>query len=100
MNQPIVDAENSAVLMNYLGRQMIADHAHQGFSVIRSCASGSVGSLCGRTIVCISSYQGTNTGYGIRLDDGRWADKVYDGTYIMYTCNDAEGTSVTVTFWN
>ena len=28
------------------------------------------------------------------------ADEVYDGTYIMYTCNDAEGTSVTVTFWN
>ena len=100
VNQPIVDAENSAVLMNYLGRQMIADHAHQGFSVIRSCSLGLLGSLCGRTIVCASSYQGTNTGYGIRLDDGRWADEVYDGTYIMYTCNDAESTSVTVTFWN
>ena len=100
VNQPIVDAENSAVLMNYLGRQMIADHSHQGFSVIRSCSLGLLGSLCGRTIVCASSYQGTNTGYGIRLDDGRWADEVYDGTYIMYTCNDAESTSVTVTFWN
>ena len=90
----------SAVLMNYLGRQMIADHAHQGFSVIRSCGAGSVGTFCGRTIVCASSYQGTNTGYGIMLDDGRWADEVYDGTYIMYTCNDASGVSVTVTFWN
>ena len=28
------------------------------------------------------------------------ADEVYDGTYIMYTYNDAAGTSVTVTFWN
>ena len=100
VNQPIVDAPNSAVLMNYLGRQMIADHAHQGFSVIRSCGAGSVGTFCGRTIVCASSYQGTNTGYGIMLDDGRWADEVYDGTYIMYTCNDASGVSVTVTFWN
>lgn len=100
VNQPIVDAPNSAVLMNYLGRQMIADHAHQGFSVIRSCGPGSTGSFCGRTIVCASSYQGTNTGNGIMLADGRWADEVYDGTYIMYTCNDASGVSVTVTFWN
>lgn len=100
VNQPIVDAPNSAVLMNYLGRQMIADHAHQGFSVIRSCGAGSVGSFCGSTIVCASAYQGVNTGNGIKLNDGRWADEVYDGTYIMYTCNDASGTSVTVTFWN
>ncbi|MGM9941853.1 MAG: N-acetylmuramoyl-L-alanine amidase family protein [Bulleidia sp.] len=100
VNQPIVDAPNSAVLMNYLGRQMIADHAHQGFSVLRSCGVGSVGSFCGSTIVCASSYQGVNTGNGIKLNDGRWADEVYDGTYIMYTCNDAGGTSVTVTFWN
>lgn len=100
VNQPIVDAPNSAVLMNYMGRQMIADHAYQGFSVLRSCGAGSVGSFCGRTIVCASTYQGTNTGYGILLDDGRYADEVYDGTYIMYTCNDASGVSVTVTFWN
>lgn len=100
VNQPIVDAPNSAVLMNYLGRNMIADHAYQGFSVLRSCGAGSVGTFCGRTIVCASTYQGTNTGYGIQLADGRWADEVYDGNYIMYTCNDAAGVSVTVTFWN
>lgn len=100
VNQPIVDAQNSAVLMNYLGRNMIADHAYQGFSVLQSCGAGSTGTFCGRTIVCASTYQGTNTGYGIQLADGRWADEVYDGNYIMYTCNDASGVSVTVTFWN
>lgn len=100
VNQPIVDAPNSAVLMNYLGRNMIADHAYQGFSVLQSCGAGSTGTFCGRTIVCASTYQGTNTGYGIQLADGRWADEVYDGNYIMYTCNDASGVSVTVTFWN
>ena len=100
VNQPIVDAPNSAALMNYLGRNMIADHAYQGFSVLQSCGAGSTGTFCGRTIVCASTYQGTNTGYGIQLADGRWADEVYDGNYIMYTCNDASGVSVTVTYWN
>ena len=100
VNQPIVDAPNSAVLMNYMGRQIIADHAYQGFSVLRSCYPGTTGYLCGNTITCVSTYQGTNTGYGILLDDGRYADEVYDGAYIMYTCNDATGVSVTVTFWN
>lgn len=96
VNQPIVDAENSAVLMNYLGRSMIADHASQGFNAICYESSGYV---YGTPIYCGARLHGTNTGNGILLDDGNYADEEYPGSYILYTCNDSAGVDVTVTFW-
>lgn len=96
VNQPIVDAKNSAVLMNYLGRSMIADHASQGFGAI--CYESN-GYIYGTPITCIARLHGTNTGDGIMLDDGQYADEVYNGSYILYTCNDSSGVDVTVTFW-
>ncbi|MCH3961853.1 MAG: hypothetical protein LKF53_00700 [Solobacterium sp.] len=103
-SQNIVDAENSAAYMPWGDKVMIADHASQGFSIIRTLGAGATGSIsddAGTTVLTMaSSYQGTNTGNGIDLSDGRYAENVNDGSFILYTCNDATGVSVTVTYWN
>lgn len=102
-SQSTVDAYDSAAYMPWGNIVMIADHASQGFSVIRSCGAGSVGTITDNSTItyltCASSYQGTNTGNGINLADGRYAETVGDGSYMLYTCNDSTGVSVTVTYW-
>ena len=98
----IVDAESSALYTNYLGKMMIADHAHQGFSAMKNSQIGSIGYIINgnniTTIRCKSMYQGINTGYGVTIN-GIYADEMTDGSLFMYTCNDETGISVTVTFW-
>lgn len=103
-NQSIVDAEDSAAYMVWGKKVLIADHAYQGFRIIRTLSAGATGTItdnAGTTLLTmVSSYQGINTGNGINLLDGRYAENVNDGNYILYTCNDSEGVSVTVTYWN
>jgi len=103
-SQSVVDAENSAAYIQWGQKVLIADHASQGFRIIRTLGAGATGTItddAGTTVLTMaSSYQGTNTGNGINLSDGSPAENKADGTYILYTCNDSEGVSVTVTYWN
>lgn len=103
-SQSIVDAPDSAAYISWENIVMIADHAAQGFSIIRSLGPGASATITDDATItyltCASTYQGTNTGNGIDLVDGRYAEQVGDGQYILYTCNDATGVSVTVTYWN
>ena len=102
-DQSIVDAQDSAAYIPWQDKVMIADHASQGFSVIRTLSQGAQATIIDNSEIVnlsmVSTYQGTNTGNGIDLADGRYAETVDDGSYILYTCNDAEGISVTVTYW-
>lgn len=98
----IVDANNSALYTNYLGKMMVADHAYQGFSAMKQSPIGSIGYIVQGnqiiTIRCVSIYQATNTGNGIMVGS-TYADEMSDGSIFMYTCNDSTGVSVTVSFW-
>lgn len=103
-SQAIVDAADSAAYMPWGSKVFIADHASQGFRIIRTLNPGATAEIsdnAGTTsLTMASSYQGTNTGNGINLNDGRYAENVSDGNYVLYTCNDSTGVSVTVTYWN
>lgn len=98
----IVDAYNSALYTNYMGKIMIADHAYQGFYSMVSSPIGSIGYIVQGdkiiTIRCVSMYQATNTGNGIMVGN-KYADEMNDGSIFMYTCNDETGVNVTVSFW-
>lgn len=102
-SQYVVDAVDSAAYMPWGNMVMIADHAFQGFDIIRSVGAGAVATITDNSsityLTCVSSYQGYNTGEGINLNDGRYAEQVTDGNYMLYTCNDSTGYSVTVTYW-
>lgn len=102
--QTIVDAENSALFTTFMGKKMIADHAHQGFKKMRNATKGTVAYIqqgsTRRNLVCTAKYtNGVNMGNGIKIGN-QYADQMKDGDLFMYTCNDSEGVSVTVTFWN
>ena len=102
-SQYIVDAADSAAYIPWGNIVMIADHAYQGFSILRSLGAGATGTITDNSTItyltCASSYQGVNTGNGINLADGRYAETVGDGSFMLYTCNDSTGVSVTVTYW-
>lgn len=98
----IVDANNSALYTNYMGKMMVADHAYQGFNAMKNSPIGSIGYIVQNdqiiVIRCVSIYDAINTGNGIIVGD-RYADEMNDGSIFMYTCNDSTGVSVTVSFW-
>ena len=101
--QKVVDAENSALYTTFMGKKMIADHAHQGFSKMKNSKVGTVAYIqkgnTKQTLVCTAKYtNGVNKGNGIMIGN-TYADQMKDGDLFMYTCNDSEGISVTVTFW-
>ncbi len=103
--QGTVDAADSAAYIPWgNGKVYIADHASQGFNIIKTLGSGSSATITDDTTIVYltmnTSYQGINTGHGINLSDGRYSENVNDGNYVMYTCNDSSGVSVTVTYWN
>lgn len=102
--QKIVDDEDSALYTSFLGKKMIADHAHQGFRNMRNVAVGAkayitVGNEV-KELVCTAKYtNAVNNRNGISIN-GKDATTMNDGSLYMYTCNDSTGKSVTVTFWN
>ena len=102
-SQSVVDAADSAVYYDWGNNICIADHAYQGFSIIRSLGPGAQATITNGSqvtyLTMIASYQGTNTGHGVNLADGTYAETV-PASYCMYTCNDETGKSVTVTYWN
>ena len=52
-----------------------------------------------RTLTLASRYSGYNTSEGLYLSDWSDAMNVWDGDVIMYTCADASGQNIILTFW-
>jgi hypothetical protein len=103
-DQSIVDGWDSAALMQMYGKNVVADHSSDGFSVLYGTGYGTQATIDdGQTtyfLTCTGNYQASNDGYDLVLSDGSSAFSNGSGNWIMYTCNDAAGVSVTVTFWN
>ena len=104
--QAIVDRENSGVLSRHFGGghcDYIADHASQGFDIIKKCKIGTVAvfQTKNKTIQysCVAIMPGTNikknliTCCGQKLTNVNWADLV------CYCCNDSAGVSITMVFF-
>ena len=88
------------------GKLMIADHRHQGFSVIESLPIGSTAQICSegveRTVTLRSRYYATNTiEEGYVLYDGRQHSDITDGDVVMVTCQaGSSGHDVVLTYWS
>ena len=101
--QKIVDNKSTALIADFLGKKMLADHAADGLKAMKNCQVGDklVITKDGKT----TTYKMTkmdknavNTGSGIRTE-GKYADQLNYGELFAYCCNDSTGVSVTVTFW-
>lgn len=99
-NQYIVDRENSAYGFTYGEQYMIADHVHQGFYKIKNAVPGETTlKFKGITYKCSKKFNGKNTGESITYLNGNDIINSNKGGLTLYTCNDASGKNVTVTFW-
>lgn len=102
--QEITDAWNSSYGFWMDGHFIIADHAYQGFKGIRFAPIGTIAYYTsGGTIATlqkVGEVQGYNTGYGLLVSDGSSIYDLYPNSVVMYTCNDAYGYNITITFWN
>ena len=101
--QKIVDNKTTALLTNFMGKGMLADHASQGLKAMKNCKAGDrlVITKKGKktTYKMTTKYtNGKNTGAGILIGK-KYADEMKDGNLFAYCCNDSKGKSVTVTFW-
>lgn len=104
--QEMADAYDSACYMEDSGKVMIADHASQGFEIIKKYAVGSNATIVDengkeRKIMCTAIYPDAywEDGY-THLPDGRGIWGSTDGKIGMQTSNNEEGTSVTISYWN
>ena len=101
--QSIVDGKSTALFANFMGKDMIADHAADGLKAMKECVKGDklVITKNGKTTTykMTTKYtNATNTGSGIKVGN-QYADEMNDGDLFAYCCNDSKGVSVTVTFW-
>ena len=105
-SQTLVDNENSAVIKRkWRGGHCdyIADHAAQGFDIIRHCTYVNLQAVIQtptRTQIYnwVATMLGKNTGNlttctGQNLEKIKWAD------LCLYTCNDIEGKNITMVFF-
>ena len=104
--QEYTDAQDSAVYISDNGKIMIADHANQGFDIIKEYGIGSTARIKGpdgteRNIVCTAYYDNAywDNGYTY-LPDGRSIWDASDGEIGMQTSNNESGTSITISYWN
>lgn len=103
--QAVVDNPGTAYygLEDLLNHHTIADHARQGLHDLRDLPVGTTGALIlgghQTTIREIATMTGYNTGTGLYADSGESVWGMYPNTYIIYTCLDASGYSVVITFW-
>lgn len=104
--QQMADAYDSACYMEDSGKVMIADHASQGFEIIKKYAVGSKATIVDengeeRTIVCKAIYPDAywEDGY-THLPDGRGIWGATDGKIGLQTANTEDGLSVTVSYWD
>ena len=102
--QKIVDNKSTALFVNdYMGKQMLADHAADGLKAMKNCVVGDklVITKNGKTTtykMTKMDQNATNNGSGI-ITNGKYADELNYGELFAYCCNDSTGKSVTVTFW-
>lgn len=104
--QEIVDAPQSASwTVTPEGITHIADHAGQGFRLIKSLKAGDTFFVIKdgekHTYRCVSYYGDAyrdSEGHGF-LPDGRDYVDEGDTAIVTQTCNDATGNSVTVQYW-
>ena len=105
-SQALVDAENSAVIKRkWRGGHCdyIADHAGQGFDIIRKCTIANLQAIIqtntrSQIYNWVATMNGKNTGNlitctGQGLASVKWAD------LCLYTCNDAAGKNITMVFF-
>lgn len=100
----VTNAADSAAVTYWEAKKYITDHNSQGFSVMKNYGVGSSAEIrysdgTSRILRCVG-YD--SNGY---WDDG-WpymSDGTFawygPGTWIMQTCNNKSGTSVTLSFW-
>ena len=100
-DQDITDAENSANYFIYKGKEVITDHRSQGIDAVMTnnkatlCRDGELHEL-----TCIYRKQGYNKEDKLVLLDGTDAFDAYDDySTLIYTCNDIDGVSISITFW-
>lgn len=105
-SQALVDAEDSAVIKRrWRGGHCdyIADHAGQGFDIIRKCTIANLQAIIqtntrSQIYNWVATMNGKNTGNlitctGQSLSNVKWAD------LCLYTCNDAAGKNITMVFF-
>lgn len=103
--QKMVDDKDSAAYYRYGKIMIIADHAHQGFTIIKSQKAGDyvyIKSLNEKNEYQISKYiirevtTGKNTGVALTTDDGRDIGTDVNNDLALYTCNTSDGLKVTI----
>jgi hypothetical protein len=105
-SQAIVDMENAAVIKRkWRGGHCdyIADHAGQGFDIIRKCTYINLQAIVqtpkrAQIYNWVATMNGRNTGNlitctGQSLSSVKWAD------LCLYTCNDLTGKDITMVFF-
>lgn len=105
-SQPIVDREDSAAYMpdavRCYGQIVIADHVHQGFSLIKLAIPGTTyahvdfGTYVD-TYICTNKFIGKNTGNDLVDLNGVSVEGKNSGGICMYTCNSDD--TITITYW-
>ena len=104
--QQMADAYDSACYMEDSGKVMIADHASQGFEIIKEYDVGSKATIVDENdqeheIVCTAFYSDAYWEDGFtHLPDGRGIWGSTEGTIGLQTANNKEGTSITISYWN
>lgn len=81
--------------------EIICDHAYDGFRAIMYSQEAYI-TKNGVTekYECIHRHQGYNSGTDLLLMNEKSALNLYeDSDIVMYTCNDEEGVSVSITWW-
>lgn len=99
--QVLVDNPNSGCLVNFIFTKIVlADHAHQGFSVTKKAVPGStVAYYAGQKYICTSKFQGTNTKSDL-VDKNGVSINAMSGELYTYVCNDWSSSNVTIVGWN
>ena len=105
-SQALVDRADSAVLCRRYGGghcDYIADHAAQGFEVIKKCNLFTVAVIqtpdAAQCYQCVAVMPGTNTGSNLLTCTGQSLKKVKWADLCLYTCNDATGKNITMVFF-
>ena len=101
--QSIVDDKSTALFANFMGKEMITDHAAHGLKVMKNCKVGDklVITKNGKSTtykLTKMDKNAVNAGDGIKTE-GKYADQLNYGELFAYCCNYSTGKSVTVTFW-
>lgn len=105
-SQAIVDRENSAVIKRRFGGghcDYIADHASQGFTIIRQCTLTTPAVVqtptSSRIYRWTATMLGRNTGKNLIACTGQPLTKVKWADLCLYTCNDTTGKEITMVFF-